>query len=387
MLNFTFYNPTAIYFGRGQVKVLGDELARRAKNVLIVTGSGSVKKYGIFEDVLREIKKSGASYEEISGICPNPRISSVREGIEIARKSRADLVLAVGGGSVIDAAKTMAAGVPYEGDAWDFFDKGVTPGDALPVGVVLTLAATGSEMNANAVITNEPTKRKLALCSPLIQPVFSILDPAYTFTVNRYHTAAGVADIMAHVFEYYLSPIPDADMQDALGEAILKVCVETGPAACNKGDDYDARANILWASTLALNGTVGRGKAADWTCHMIEHEVSALNDMSHGAGLAILLPAFMKIVSSKYGPAQVARYGRNVFGIKGGSDADTAEKASEATRRFFDSIGLPSGLSRAGLAPETFPGIARRAIEARGRIMEFDQLTEQDILRVIELAH
>lgn len=386
MLNFTFYNPTTIYFGRGQVRALGDELSERARKVLIVTGSGSVKRSGIFDDVLREIKRSGASYEELAGICPNPRLSSVYKGIEMARKSGADLILAVGGGSVIDAAKTIAAGAPYKGDVWDFFEKGVAPEDALPVGAVLTLAATGSEMNANAVITNEEAKRKLALSSPLIQPVFSILDPVYTFTVNSYHTAAGVADIMAHVFEYYLSPISNADMQDAVGEAILKVCVEWGPVACNKGGDYDARANILWASTLALNGTVGRGKAADWTCHMIEHEVSALNDMSHGAGLAILLPAFMTVVSAKYGPGQVARYGRNVFGIKGVNDADTAEKASEATRRFFDSIGLPSGLTRAGIPPEDFPGIAKRALETRERVMDFDQLTERDIIRVLELA-
>ena len=386
MLNFTFYNPTRIYFGRGQVKALGDGLLERARSVLVVTGTGSVKRSGIFEDVLEEIKKSGASYAELSGICPNPRLSGVYKGIELARKMKADLILAVGGGSVIDAAKTIAAGVPYEGDVWDLFEKGVTPEGALPVGAVLTLAATGSEMNANAVITNEATKRKLAICSPFIQPVFSILDPAYTFTVNKYHTAAGVADIMAHVFEYYLSPIPGADMQDALGEAILKVCVEIGPIACNKGDDYNARANILWASTLALNGTVGRGKAADWTCHMIEHEVSALNDMSHGAGLAILLPEFMKVVSSKYGPGQVARYGRNVFGIKGSDDADTAGKAAKKTREFFDSLGLPSRLAQAGVTSEAFSGIASRAVEARGRVMEFEQFTERDILRVLELA-
>ncbi len=386
MLNFVFHNPTSIYFGRGQVRALGDELLKRARKVLIVTGSGSVKKYGIFDDVLREVKRSGASYAELSGICPNPRLSSVYKGIELAREKKVDLILAVGGGSVVDAAKAVAAGVPYEGDVWDFFEKGIAPEEALPVGTVLTLAATGSEMNANAVITNEAAKRKLALSSPVIQPVFSILDPVYTFTVNSYHTAAGVADIMAHVFEYYLSPVPNADMQDAVGEAILKVCVDHGPLACKKGDDYDARANILWASTLALNGTVGRGKAADWTCHMIEHEVSALNDMSHGAGLAMILPAFMKVASAKYGPGQVARYGRNVFGIKGDSDADVAGKAAEKTREFFDSMALPSRLAQAGVAPEAFPGIARRAIEARGRIMEFEQLAEQDVLRVLELA-
>lgn len=376
MLNFTFHTPTIIHFGRGEMNKLAGELSGMASRILIVTGSGSVKKFGIFDEAVREIKKIGASYVELSGIKPNPRLSSVREGIEICRREDVDFILAIGGGSAVDAAKAIAAGVPYDGDVWDFFEKGVDPKDAVPLGVVLTLAATGSEMNTNSVITKEETKRKLAMSSPFVQPVFSILDPVYTFTVNPYHTAAGVADIMAHVFEFYFCPIPHTEVQDRISEALLKVCVESGPIACRKGDDYDARANILWTSTLALNGLVGKGRAADFTCHMIEHELSAVNDMSHGAGLAILLPAFMKVWAGKYGHEKLAAYGKNVFG--------SPDNAPEKTREFFSSIGLPSKLSDAGITRDMFPSIARNAVQARGVVDLYEQMSEKDIVQVLE---
>ncbi len=387
MLNFTFHNPTVIYFGKGQIAALEEELKKRANKVLVVTGRGSVKKHGIFDEVLDQVKKAGVGYIEFSGVQPNPRVSSVREGIELCRKEDVDFILAVGGGSVIDAAKAIAAGVKYDGDVWDFFVTEAGPREALPVGSVLTVSATGSEMNPNSVITNEETRQKLALSAPVIRPVFSVLDPVYTFSVNAYHTAAGISDIMAHVFEYYLSPVPDTDVQDRLAEGLLKICVNYGPVACKDPDDYNARANIMWASTLALCGVVGRGRVTDWTCHAIEHEVSALTDVSHGAGLAILMPNFMKVVSGKYGPGKIAVYGRNVWGIEeAAGDETAAAEAIDKTRGFFDSLGLPSTLSEIGLSEKYFQNIKEGVLWDRGPVEHFPQLTPDDILKVLTFS-
>ncbi|MFH1664532.1 MAG: iron-containing alcohol dehydrogenase [Candidatus Omnitrophota bacterium] len=387
MRNFVFHNPTRVYFGRGQAAALEEELRGRFGKVLLVTGGGSVRKNGVLDDVISRIKRAGAGYVELQGVCPNPRLESVYEGIDIARKGSVDLILPVGGGSVIDAAKAIAAGVPYEGDVWDFFEKGVAPEKALPVGTVLTLAATGSEMNSNAVITREDARRKLAMSSPLIQPVFSVLDPAYTCTVNRYHTAAGVADIMAHVFEYYFNPTSHAEVQDALAEALLGICVKFGPVVCDEPWNYDARANILWASSLALSGIVGRGKISDWTCHGIEHEISAICDISHGAGLAIILPPFMKVLCEKYGPGRIAGYGEAVWGLKKDGDMDgAAVETIERTRSFFDSLGLPSNLKEAGIRAEHIGLIAENTVRERAVFDDLIQLSEEDIRRVLRSA-
>jgi hypothetical protein len=386
MLNFHFHNPTAVYFGKGQIGSLSGILEDRFRRVLIVTGRGSVKRSGIFEQVTRQVTASGAGYAEFSGICPNPRLESVRDGISRAREYGADLVLAVGGGSVIDAAKTISAGVHYDGDVWDLFISGSQPRKSLPVGTVLTLSATGSEMNPNAVITNERTGRKLAFSSPLVYPVFSIMDPEYTYTVDRYNTAAGIADIMAHVFEYYLTPLEGCFLQDSVDEAILKTCVEVGPRVLEDPRDYDARANIMWASTLALNGISGMGKTADFTLHMIEHEVSAITDLSHGAGLAILIPGLMEVMTLKYGPAWLSRYARNVFGIQEDDDGECAKKGIKATGRLFASMGLPSRLSDIGVRKEDLERIAAGALETRHQAPEFEQLTAQDIKEVVALS-
>ncbi len=386
MLNFTFHNPTVIYFGKGQVKALEEELRQRASKVLVVTGRGSVKKYGIFDDVIGRIKEAGVEYVELSGIRPNPRLASVHEGIKLCGKEGVDFILAVGGGSVIDAAKAIAAGTKYDGDVWDFFETDAGPADALPVGTVLTVAATGSEMNPNTVITNEPLGRKLSMSSPVIRPVFSVLDPEYTYTVNNYHTAAGVADIMAHVFEYYFSPIAHTEVQDALAEALLKTCVRFGPRVLDRPRDYDARANIMWASTLALSGLTGRGKMSDWTAHAIEHEISAVYDISHGAGLAIILPAFMKVVSEKYGPDKFAEYGRNVWGIAGDDAEVAAAEAIDRTREFFKEMGLPPKFSDANISDEYFEKITNNVISERGTIEHFEQLSGEDVRRVLELS-
>ncbi|MFH1868109.1 MAG: iron-containing alcohol dehydrogenase [Candidatus Omnitrophota bacterium] len=387
MENFKHHIPTIIYFGKGQVAALEQELKSRAEKVLIVTGQSSIKRYGIFDSVVSQVKRAGISFVELSGIQSNPRLKSVYKGIDICRRESVDFILAVGAGSVIDAAKAIAAGVKYEGDIWDFFEKGISPKEALPIGCVLTLAATGSEMNGNAVITKEDTQRKLALCNPIIRPVFSILDPEYTFTVNSYHTAAGVADIMAHVFEQYFSHTRSADVQDRISEAILKVCVSYGPVVCEKPNDYDARANILWAGTLALNDLIGGGKETDWSSHRIEHELSAVYDISHGAGLAIIMPNWMKFVLNEKTAKKLADYGRNVWLIGDtGTDIDIAKEAISRTRKFFNSLGLPKNLREAGISDEKFKDMAKRAVESYEVLGSFKKLTEDDVVEIFNMS-
>ncbi|MFC1576636.1 iron-containing alcohol dehydrogenase [Candidatus Omnitrophota bacterium] len=388
MLNFTYNIPTIIHFGKGQVSAIQEELKKRAKKILIVTGTGSVKKNGIFDAVIKEVKKAGTPFVELAGIKPNPRLQSVYEGINICRKESIDFILAVGGGSVIDAAKAIAAGVKYEGDAWDFFEKHVPPADALPVGTVLTLAATGSEMNGNSVVTKEETKRKLAFGSPVTRPVFSVLDPEYTYTVPKYHTVAGVVDIMVHVFEQYFSNTTASDVQDRIAEGLLKVCIEYGPVVCKKPRDYDARANILWAGSLALNDLMGQGKEEDWATHAIEHELSAIYDISHGAGLAIVSPNWMKHVLNKKTLWRFIEYGVNVWGIeKDKPEEEIAEESIRRTREFFKSLGMPATLSEAGIPGEHFEDMAKKAIKDWGQVGHFKRLTENDIIQILKASH
>jgi len=387
MLNFTYHIPTIIYFGKGQVCALEEELRPRAKKVLIVTGQASAKKYNIFEDVIKQVKKAGIDYVELSGIEPNPRLKSVYKGIEICRKESVDFILPVGGGSVVDAAKTIAAGVRYDGDVWDFFVTNAEPEDVLPVGVVLTLAATGSEMNGNAVITRQDTQRKLALYTPLLRPVFSILDPEYTYTVDRYNTAAGVVDIMVHVFEQYFSRTPAADVQDRIAEALLKVCIRYGPVVYKSPENYDARANILWAGSLALNDLIGDGKEGDWASHRIEHELSAVYDISHGAGLSILTPSWMRYVLGPETVKKFVDYGVNVWGIDSGKpDMEIADEAIDKTLEFSKSLGLPTRLGDVGITDEHFESMAQRAIETYGSLGSFRELGKKDIVEIFRMS-
>lgn len=387
MLNFTYHVPTKIYFGKGQVSALEGELKHRAKKILIVTGQGSVKKYGIFEDVTTELKKAGISFVELSGIKPNPRLKSVYEGIDICRKEKVDFVLAVGGGSVIDASKAIAAGAKYDGDVWDFFVKDIPCTDALPLATVLTLAATGSEMDTYAVITKEDTRRKLAFGSPAVRPVFSVLDPEYTYSVNKYHTAAGVADIMAHVFEAYFSPTLFTEVQDRIAEALLKICICYGPVVCEKPRDYNARANILWAGSLALNDVLEAGKCGDWASHAIEHEVSAVYDISHGVGLAIIVPNWMKFVLDKNTLKKFVNYGINVWNVKKSEgDMRIANMAIDKTRDFFSSLGLPSRLKEVKISGERFGDMARNAVKSHSQVGFFKKLSEKDIVKILEMS-
>lgn len=387
MLNFTHHIPTRLYFGRGSAASLADELKGKYKKALIVTGLGSVKVNGIFGQVLAQVKKAGVDYEELQGIQSNPRLKSVYEGIRICKNSGIDIVLGIGGGSVIDASKAIAAGAKYDKDCWDFFIKKDSPKEALPIGCVLTLAATGTEANGNSVITREDTKEKLALYAAVIKPAFSILDPEYTFTVNKYHTAAGIADIVAHVFEQYFSHTPACDVQDGIAEQLLKVCIKYGPVVLNFPKDYDARANIMWAGTIALNGLIGYGKETDWASHGIEHELSALYDISHGAGLAVIIPSWLKHVLSDKTVSKIASYGRNVWSIEPEKDPLTAaNEAIEKTKGFFGSLNLPRSLRELGIPNDRFEDMAVKVLAHYKEVGSFKRLDKQDILNILNLS-
>lgn len=383
MLNFTFHNPCKIIFGQGTVAQLGKEIANYGKKVLVVTGGGSVKKIGLYDQVLQQLQNAGIAYCEIGGVQPNPRLSLIYEGIALCKAEKVDFILAVGGGSVIDAAKAMAAGAKYSGDVWDFYEQRAQIKEALPLGTILTLAATGSEMNGNSVVTNWETHQKLGVGSPYLIPRFSILDPTLTFSVSRQQTVNGIVDIMAHVFEQYFSLTPDTAIQDRLAESILQTMIETAPVVLDKPDNYEARASMMWCGTLALNSLLSRGKVTDWATHAIEHEVSAIYDIPHGAGLAIIFPNWMNYVLDS-GTAKFAQYAKRVWGVaaEGKTEREVALEGIRRTREFFNSIGAPATLAYYGIGPERIPEMAQKAV-CFGPIGGYHKLHHEDVAQIL----
>ncbi len=312
MLNFNYSIPTKIFFGKGQIEVLGREIKKYGSKVLLTYGGGSIKKNGIYDKATKILKKNGIEFWELGGIEPNPRITSVRDGIKICRENNIDFILAIGGGSTIDCSKAIATGYYYDGDPWDLVIKEAEITKALPIGTILTMAATGSEMNSGAVISNLETNQKLGFGHPSMAPKFSILDPNYTFTVPKNQTAAGVADIMSHTFENYFTMPEGAYLQDRLAEGVLKTCIKYGKKVVEDPENYEARANIMWASSLAINGILSYGKDTVWSVHPMEHELSAYYDITHGVGLAILTPSWMKYVLDDERLDKFVEYGVNV---------------------------------------------------------------------------
>jgi butanol dehydrogenase len=386
VLDFTYHVPTIIHFGKEQITHLSKELKPRAKKILLVYGKESIKKHGIYSKVTAELNQAHIPFIELQGINTNPHLSHVYKGIALCKENAVDFILAVGGGSVIDVGKAIAAGALYEGNVWDFFTNKETPNKALPLASVVTLAATGSEMNPNSVITNEKTHEKRAISAPCLRPVFSILDPEYTYSVNTYHTAAGIADIMAHIFEVYLIPIKHAHTQDTLAESLLRMCLRFGPIAITEPTNYEARATLLWTSSLALNGLLGKGKISDWSCHQIEHELSGYYDISHGAGLAIILPAWMQTLMKNGLVEKLFDYGTNVWHIKDKNQKETAQEAVKKTTDFFESIGLPSRLRQLNVDDRYFEQMAQSIIERQPSLDEFKQLSKKDIIKILEMS-
>ncbi len=386
MKNFTYSIPTVVHFGEGQIKKLGGEIAARARKVLVVYGGGSVKRNGVFDAAIAQLKAHGIQWADLPGVEPNPRIATVREGVRLCREQGLDGVLALGGGSVIDCAKAVAAGFYYDGDPWDFSGRKLTPERALPVFTVLTMAATGSEMDNIAVISNPETNEKESFSGPCCYPAVSILDPTYTYSLPASQTAAGTADIMSHTFENYFSPIEDNYLADSLAEAILRSCVKYGPKAIETPDDYEARANLMWNAAWAINGFLDMGKPVAWSVHRMEHELSAFYDVTHGVGLAILTPNWMRCVLSEKTEDRFARYGTAVWGLDPARPRrELAEAAIQKTRDFFTSLGLPAALSELGIGPEYFPEMARKARNS-GFDRTFVPLSVEDIIHIYQMS-
>lgn len=384
MLNFTYSIPTKIHFGRGQLSHL-TELAQSGRRVLLVYGGGSIKRAGIYDAALSLLRGAGLTVFELGGVEPNPRIESVRRGAALCKAEKIDMVLAIGGGSTIDAAKVIAAAALYDGDAWDLVLDGSKVKAALPIYSVLTLSATGSEMDEFAVISDLEKNEKWGTGSELFKPKMSILDPEYTFTVSKKQTAAGTADMMSHIFENYFTNVPAADVQARFCEGLLRTAVKYGPVALEKPDDYDARANLMWTASMAINGLLSDGADVKWCVHPMEHELSAFYDITHGEGLAILTPVWMEFALRESTRAKFAEYGRNVWGLTGDDEMDVARRAIECTREFFRKMGLPATLREVGITDEkNFEKMAEKA--EKGCVGAYVPLTKADIVGIYRRA-
>lgn len=386
MLDFNYAISTKIFFGKNKIEQLGEQLKQYGKNILFVYGGGSIKKNGLYDSVTNIFTKNSIVYHELPGVQPNPRITSVRQGIKLCREHSIESIVAVGGGSVIDCAKTIATGVYHQGDPWDLFLLGdSTIKKALPIGTILTLAGTGSEMNGNAVLSNEETEQKLAIHHDILRPKFSILDPTYTFTVPKNQTAAGTVDIFSHILEQYFSPTKDAFVQNRVAESLLKTCIYYGPIALKEPTNYEARAQLMWTSSLALNGLLGYGKITDWATHGIEHALSAAYDVTHGAGLAILIPYWMEYVLSEETTDTFVEYAQNVWQIKGRNDLAVARKGIEKTREFFTNLGMPKTLRDVGVKENKLEDMAQKTV-LYGDVGKFKKLGKNDVLAILKNA-
>lgn len=389
MNNFIYNIPVKVYFGENQLVHLGEELNRCGKKVLLVYGGGSIKKNGLYDTVVSEIKRTGLELTELSGVEPNPRIDTVRRGAALCKEQGVDVLLAVGGGSTLDAAKWMAAGACTDRDPWDFLkDKTIPVEKALPVLSVLTIAATGSEMDGGGVITNPDSNDKLGrIVSPTLLPKVSFLDPTVTYSVGTYQTACGAADILSHVIEQYFCMEQDLYMLDCFMEGLMKTVVRYAPIAMEQPDNYEARANLMWASSWAINGFIAGGKRQAWSCHPMEHELSAYYDITHGLGLAILTPRWMKYCLDETTVSKYVQFGVNVFGLDATlPPMEIARKSiDQLSAFFFDTLNLKRTLSEIGIGNEKFSIMAKKACGG-GVLPGFKPLDQHDIETIFTMC-
>jgi NADP-dependent alcohol dehydrogenase len=351
--NFAFQNPVKILFGKGQIANIANEIPLDAK-ILITYGGGSIKRNGVYEQVMAALE--GRTVLEFGGIEPNPHFETLMQAVDLARTEKVDFLLAVGGGSVLDGTKFVAAAIPFVGDPWEIVANNAPVNAAIPLGAVLTLPATGSEMNAFFVITKDATQEKLGAMSRLVYPQFSVLDPETTFSLPLKQVSNGIVDAFTHTVEQYLTYPVNAPLQDRMAEAILKTLTEEGPKTIANPKDYDARANVMWCATMALNGLIGAGVPQDWATHNIGHELTALYGIDHAQTLAIVLPSLLRIKQNTK-QAKLLQYGERVWGITQGSDAEKIEAAIAKTQAFFEAVGIPTHLSNYGVNPEDVPDI------------------------------
>lgn len=382
MNNFDLYLNTHVFFGREAASNIPQNINCYGNRVLMVYGGGSIFKDGVYEEVTTILQNGGIEYIELGGIDPNPRIASVREGAKICKENNIDVVLAVGGGSTVDCAKAIAAAACYSGDAWDLvLDKSKVT-KALPIFVVLTVAATGSEMDCGAVISNPETKDKYDFDSPWMRPSCAFMDPTHTFTVPKKQTAAGTVDIMSHVLEAYFSRA-QGFMQDRIAEALLKTCIVNGNVALDNPTDYDARANLMWASSWAINGLTSCGKGQAWSVHQIEHMLSGYYDITHGVGLAILTPVWMEYVLDESSVDKFAEYAKNVWDVDDNDKWNAAREGIRKTRECFTSWGMPTKLSELDIDDRYFRDMAQKAA-VRGLDSAYKPLFEEDIVNILK---
>jgi alcohol dehydrogenase len=386
MINFTFDNKTKIIFGKDTEGKVGKETKKYGNKVLLHYGGGSIKKSGLYDRVINSLKEEDIEIFELGGVQPNPRLSLVNEGIKLCRENNVDFILAVGGGSAIDSAKAIAVGVPYEGDVWDFYSGKAEIKSIIPVGVVLTIPAAGSEASTSSVITNEDGWLKRGTGSILMRPVFAIMNPELTFTLPPYQTACGVTDMMAHIMERYFTNVEDVELTDRLSEATLRTIINNAAVAIGEPENYAARSEIMWAGTIAHNDLLGTGRIGDWASHDIEHEISAIYDIAHGAGLAIVFPAWMKYVY-KHDINRFVQFAVRVWDVE--PDFRDLEKTAlqgiERMKDFFRSIGLPVSLTDAEIPAERLEEMAEKATK-NWELGNFAKLGKEDVLNILKLA-
>ena len=389
MIDFTFQNPAKIIFGKSALSHLREEAARFGTRVLLVYGGSSIKRMGLYDSVKDILSAGGFTVFELSGIVPNPVLSRVYEGIELCRRENVDLVLAVGGGSVIDTGKGIANGVKYSGDVWDFYAHKAVPETSLPLGVLLTHAAAGSEMSYSSVITNEDGMLKRGFNSLTNVPTFSLLNPEWTFTLPPYQTACGAVDIMAHMMERYFTTVEHVELTDRMITAGIKTVLHNAPKALQIPDDYDARAEIMWAGALAHNSLLDTGRIGDWCSHRLSHELSAAYGLAHGAALSVLFPAWMKYVS-KTKPEKIAQFAADVFDIDpaSGNETEIALEGVKQLEAAYRSFGVPVRLEEAGIQNADLQALIQKALpnedSTLGEYVKINRKAAMEIFRLAE---
>ncbi len=388
MENFNFYSPTEFIFGTERENECGKYIKKfGGKKVLIHYGSGSVIKSGLLDRVKKSLESERIAYVELGGVKPNPRDTKVYEGIELCKKEKVDFILSVGGGSCIDSSKAISTGVLYDGDFWDFYSRKAEIAKALPIGTVLTIAAAGSEGSGSSVITKEDGMLKRGAGSDLIRPKFSILNPQLTCTLPAYQSASGATDIIAHIFERYFTNTVEVEVTDRLCEALLLTMIKETPRVIENPNNYQARANIMWAGTVAHNDIVGVGRSQDWNSHGIEHELSGLYDCAHGAGLAVIMPSWMEFVVD-HNVMRFAQMAVRVFGVQMNFEnpKETALKGIKAFRRFLSDIGMPINFDQLGAKEEDIPVLVEKFGLGDGRTGGFVSLSSADITQIYKIA-
>jgi len=388
MDNFIFQNPTKIIFGKDSENEVGKEISKYSKKILLHYGGGSIKKTGLYDKVIQSLKKENIEYIELSGVKPNPRLSLVREGIKICRDNDINFILAIGGGSVIDSSKAISFGVPYDGDVWDLFLGKAVVESAIPIGTILTIPAAGSESSTGCVITNEEGGYKRAVNSELIYPRFSILNPELAFTLPKYQVACGVTDILSHLMERYFTNTKNVELMDRLIESTMKTVINNIPIILKQNDNYEAWSEVMWSGTIAHNNLLNTGRVGDWGSHDIEHELSGIYDVPHGAGLAVVFPAWMKYVYMQ-DIQRFAQFAVRVWNVENTfwSPEKTALEGIEKLKEFLKSIGMPGNLTELGIYDDRLEEMADKCTNSdRTTVGNFVKLGKTDVFNVLKLA-